>query len=399
MRKFFRALAFAGSSATSPGMPDTFTPLADAIREEISRRGPIPFRDFMARALYDPVHGYYGSGRARVGRGGDFFTNVSVGPLFGGLLARQFAEMWTRLGEPAEYAIVEQGAHHGDFAADVLTALRDAAPACLAATTYWLIEPVAKLRDVQREKLAAWAGDGERGRIRWVESLAALPPFVGVHFSNELPDAFPVHRVVWRSEGWKERAVALDGERFAFIDAPLSDNALAPALDSLPEVPEDYETEINLAAPAWVADVAARLERGFLLAIDYGYPRAQYYRPERNHGTLSAYAGHERESDPLARPGEIDLTAHVDFTRLAEAALAAGLDLAGFTDQHHFMVGLGQLHFVGDNATPQEIRAFKTLMHPNLMGRSFHALCLSRKVDGPALSGFQFGGDARRALF
>lgn len=376
-------------------MSETPNPLTIAIREEISRRGPIPFRDFMARALYDPNHGYYGSGRARVGRGGDFFTNVSVGPLFGQLLARQFAEMWARLGQPGEFAIVEQGAHHGDFATDTLTALQQLAPECFAATTYWIVEPLAALRLVQEEKIHA---AGYRN-VRWADSLAALPRFVGVHFSNELPDAFPVHRVVRQADGWQERLVTFKGDRFAFIDGPLSAPALAEHLTRLPVVSLDYETEINLAAPAWIAEVAARLERGFLLAIDYGWPRAEYYRPERSSGTLSAYASHQREDDPLARPGEIDLTAHVDFTSLAEAALASGLEIAGFTDQHHFMVGVGQLHFTSDAASPQEIRAFKTLMHPNLLGRSFHALALSKATDAPTLTGFRFGRDPQAVLF
>jgi SAM-dependent MidA family methyltransferase len=373
-----------------PAMPDASTPLFVALREEITQRGPIHFRDYMERALYDPEHGFYGSGRARVGRSGDFFTNVSVGPLFGRLLARQFAEMWAKLGSPADFAIVEQGAHRGDFAADVLGALREFAPACLAAATYWIVEPLEALRTAQHEKLAEWAGV----RVRWAESLADLPEFTGVHFSNELPDAFPVHRVVRRAEGWRERAVGFDGVRFVFVDIPLSTDPLKAALVRLPAVPEGYETEINLAGPAWIAEVAARLKRGFILAIDYGYSRSEYYRPERDRGTLSAYAGHQREPDPLARPGEIDLTAHVDFTSLAEAGVAAGLALSGFTDQHHFMVGLGQLHFTGESASPQEIRAFKTLMHPSLMGRSFHALCLARGVDEAELSGFRYGQSA-----
>jgi len=375
-------------------MPDASTPLFVALREEITQRGPIPFRDYMERALYDGEYGYYGSGRAIVGRGGDFFTNVSVGPLFGRLLARQFAEMWVRLGQPADFAIVEQGAHRGDFAADVLSALRELAPDCLAATTFWIVEPLAALRKAQHEKLAEWAGT----QVRWAESLADLPPFTGLHFSNELPDAFPVHRVVRRAEGWRERAVGFDGARFVFVDIPLSTDPLKDGLARLPAVPAGYETEINLAAPAWIAEVAGRLRRGFILAVDYGYPRAEYYRPERDQGTLSAYAGHQRETDPLVRPGEIDLTTHVDFTSLAEAGVGAGLTLAGFTDQHHFMVGLGQLHFTGDSASPQEIRAFKTLMHPSLMGRSFHALCLARGTDGAGLSGFRYGTNTALSL-
>ena len=393
MRKFRPALAFAAPSATSLAMANASTPLADSLSEEIARRGPIPFRDFMACALYDPAHGYYGSGRARIGRGGDFFTNVSVGPLFGTLLARQFEEMWRRLGAPNPFAIVEQGAHRGDFARDVLAWAHLASPALHEALRYWIVEPSPQAQAAQRETLGVFAEDAS-----WVASLAELPAFTGVHFSNELPDAFPVHRVVWRGDEWRERAVDFQEDRFVFVDAPLSTAALRAALAHLPAVPPDYETEINLAAPAWIAEIAARLDRGFVLAIDYGYPRAEYYRPERTGGTLSAYAAHQREPDPLARPGEIDLTAHIDFTSLAEAASTAGLDLTGFTDQHHFMVGLGQLHFTDEAANAQEIRAFKTLMHPNLMGRSFHALCLAKAVEATRLSGFQFAGDARRAL-
>ena len=361
------------------------TPLAKLLREELAR-GPITFREFMQRALYDPAHGYYSSGRAQVGRRGDFFTNVSVGPLFGRLLARQFAEMWERLGAPREFTLVEQGAHRGDFAADALAALREQAPACFAATTCWLVEPLPALRAAQVGTLTAVPA----GKIRWAPSLAELPAFAGVHFSNELPDAFPVHRIVQRADGWQERAVALDGERFVFIDAPLSSPALRAACARLPEQPAGYETEINLDAPAWLTEAAGKLERGFLLAIDYGCVRAEYYRPERTAGTLAAYAAHRREPDPLARPGEIDLTAHVDFTRLAEAARAAGCGVAGFTDQHHFMVALGERHFGENPPTAQDLRAFKTLMHPDLMGRAFHAFCIGKAVaTAPALIGFQ----------
>src|SRR5258708_4766189 len=134
-------------------MPDKPNPLAQALHAEIARRGPISFRDFMARVLYDPEHGYYGAGKARVGRGGDFFTNVSVGPLFGRLLARQFVEMWRRLGEPGDFVLVEQGAHRGDCAGDVLTALREFEPACFEATTLWLVEPLAALQQAQPQTL------------------------------------------------------------------------------------------------------------------------------------------------------------------------------------------------------------------------------------------------------
>jgi SAM-dependent MidA family methyltransferase len=365
----------------------------------MAQRGPIPFRDFMARALYDPQHGYYGAGKARVGRAGDFFTNVSVGPLYGRLLARQFAEMWRRMGEPKDFVLVEQGAHGGDGASDVLTGLREFDPACFAATTLWLVEPFAVWQQAQKQTLR----DFPPAKVRWTETLAGLQEFRGVHYSNELVDAFPVHRVVWRGDRWMERLVDFGDGQFTFVDGTISDASLRAHLAQLPAVPPNYETEVNLAAGAWLNEVQARLQSGCVLIIDYGFPRAEYYRPERSSGTLSAYASHRREPDPLQRPGEIDLTAHVDFTSLAEAADSAGLRIAGFADQHHFMVGLGRLHFPDDEALsgarPQEVRAFKTLMHPSLMGQSFHALCLAKNVDASGLSGFQFAGPPEAKLF
>ncbi|EDY19156.1 protein of unknown function DUF185 [Chthoniobacter flavus Ellin428] len=379
-------------------MPDKENTAKNALRAEIQQRGPIPFRDYMARVLYDPDYGYYGASKAQVGRAGDFFTNVSVGPLFGRLLARQFAEMWRRLGEPADFAIVEQGANSGDFAGDVLSALREFDAACYAATSLWLVEPLAKLRLAQTERLR----DFGSSKIRWVDSPTALPSFQGVHFSNELLDAFPVHRVCRRGDRWMERSVDFQEGRFVFVDAEIASPELNAHLGHLPPVPEGYETEVNLAIAPWLAEVASKLSAGFVLAIDYGYPRGDYYRPERSSGTLSAYAAHRREPDPLQRPGEIDLTAHVDFTILAETAPLLGLQLAGFTDQHHFMVGLSRLHFSDDyamtTAGQQELRAFRTLMHPTLMGQSFHAICLAKGVTNTALSGFQFGGNAREKL-
>jgi SAM-dependent MidA family methyltransferase len=373
------------------------TSLAQNLRAEIAQRGPISFRDFMARALYDPAHGYYGAGKARVGRSGDFFTNVSVGPLFGRLLARQFVEMWQKLGKPEEFALVEQGAHHGELAADVLAALEEFDPACFEATTLWLVETFAALRAAQAETLHAF----RPAKVRWANDIEGLPPFRGVHYSNELLDAFPVHRVCWRGDRWKERCVDFQEGRFVFVDADISSEALRAHLARLPRVPANYETEVNLAVTPWISEIASQLRAGFVLAIDYGYPRAEYYRPERTSGTLSAYAAHQRESDPLQRPGEIDLTAHVDFTSVAEAAAPLGLQLAGFTDQHHFMVGLSRLHFPDDRALTaagqQELRAFKTLMHPGLMGQSFHAFCLAKGVRDSELSGFAFG-DGRPQL-
>ncbi len=373
--------------------------LTELLRDRIARDGPMPFRDFMDAALYHPEHGYYSAGRARIGRDGDFFTSVSVGPLFGALLARQFGEMWTRLGEPPEFTIVEQGAHRGEFARDVLTALRESAPACFAATRYHLIEPSENLRAAQTETL----GEFTAAKVRWFPALDALPAFTGVHFSNELLDAFPVHAVAWDGVAWRERLVAVEAGRFIFAERDVADTRLRAALAKLPPVPAGYRTEINLAAPDWIAALAARLMRGFALVIDYGFSRAEYYRPERTTGTLTGYAQHRRIEDILAAPGETDLTAHVDFTALAERAHDAGLRVAGFTDQHHFIVALGALHFpasIPDTAASRrELRAFKTLMHPQMMGRSFQVLALEKSGVSPTpLTGFRFARNAAQTL-
>ena len=375
-------------------MPEKIsTALTDLLREDISRRGPIPFRDFMAAALYHPEFGYYGSGRARIGREGDFFTNVSVGALFGKLLARQFAEMWERLGRPAGFTIVEQGAHRGEFARDALEGLQEFAPECFATTSYWIAEPVAELRTTQAATLAGFE------RVRWAASLEELPRFTGVHFSNELIDALPVHRIAWAGGVWMEQYVDLREDSFVFVNGKVSSADLEARLSLLPPVPDGYRTEVGVAALEWITGLAALLERGFVIAIDYGLSREEYYRPERTDGTLSAYAGHRRESDPLVRPGEIDLTAHVDFTSMVERAEENGLLALGFTDQHHFMVGLGKSHFREGSTDPREVGAFKTLMHPNLMGRAFKVLCLEKGVGREiALAGFEFARPLRAAL-
>jgi len=373
-------------------------PLPALLRAEISRRGPIPFRDFMEHALYHPEHGYYTSGRAAIGRGGDFFTSVSVGSLFGRLLACQFEEMWQRLDCPGDFTIVEQGAHDGRFASDVLSHLHLHSPAFHESLRYTIIEPSARARATQHERLGSFAES-----VTWVASPADLAPFTGVHFSNELLDAFPVHLLTWTGTEWLERHVTAEGDAFVFTDAPLSSPALCEHLARLPAVPAGYVTEVNLAALTWLAQLAPKLQRGLILAIDYGYARADYYREDRTEGTLSAYADHRRERNPLARPGEIDLTAHVDFTTLAEHALALGFALTGFTDQHHLMVGLSPLHFPDEPAITlarqKDLRALQTLMHPTMLGRAFQAICLSWAVpSGATLAGFRFANDPRLAL-
>lgn len=367
-------------------------PFAAPIVAEISRAGEITFRDYMQLALYHPDCGYYAAARAQIGRRGDFFTNVSVGALFGEMLAGQFREMWEILGRPGRFTVVEQGAAAGDFARDVLNRARFTTPEFFEALEYVIIEPFAPWRRRQEERLRESGGS-----IRWLSSLAELPPFTGVHFSNELLDAFPVHLVRYARGEWEERWVSPD---LKWRHRPITSGALRERLNAInPPKIEGYTTEISLDALAWLDELAARLARGWVLAIDYGYARDVYYSPERASGTLACCENHRRTFDPLVRPGELDITAHVDFTSLAERAQARGLELAGFTDQHHFMVGLAKSFFAQRPPGPKEARALQTLVHPQFLGTTFKVLGLRTPggTESP-LRGFEFAADAAGAL-
>ncbi len=370
--------------------------LAAELAAEIAATGPLRFDRYMERALFDPRLGYYASGRARIGRAGDFYTNVSVGRMFGRVIAAQCAEVWERLGRPPAFDIVEQGAHDGRLAADVLEALRDDHAECLAATRYTFVEPFPRSAAAQREALA-----GLSARARWVDSPDALPPFSGVHFTNEYPDALPVRLFVRRGDAWLERHVTVERGSLRFTEqAPADLPATLPI-----GVGEGYVAEWRPAADAWLRQVAVRLERGLVLVVDYGHPREQLHAPWRENGTLACYHAHRRDEDPLDQPGAKDITAHVDFTSLADTALAAGLDLAGFADQYHFLVGAATPLLLAMEAAPisdrreSDLRALKTLLHPEMMGTQFKYLGLSRDLDLTApLGGFRHSRPAAETL-
>ena len=365
------------------GNPD----LIDFVRERIRQNGPVTFAWFMEQALYHPQFGYYSSGQCQIGRRGDYFTNVSVGPLFGRMLATQFAEMWEIMGRPDDFTIVEQGAHHGEFAHDVLAAMREF-PATLR---YCIIEPFPILQARQEETLTEFGP-----KVTWTKSLADLEPFSGLHFSNELIDSMPV-RLIARDAGgeWQEKFVADSDSNFVFIRKPIAHPQLHAALEKIPRNEDAAcETEVNLAASDWIQTIAQKLQRGFVLAIDYGYPRAEFYAAERTVGTLQAFARHRTASSPLMDVGHVDITAHVDWTRIAESAEQAELDVVGFTDQHHFMTGLLAKYSPEEN----ERRALQTLLHPEFLGTRFQYLALSKNVEPAQLTGFRFGRDARKTL-
>jgi SAM-dependent MidA family methyltransferase len=309
--------------------------------------------------------------------------------IFGELMAWQFREMWERLGRPGRFTIVEQGAHDGTFAADVLAWCRAEAPAFFEAVRYEIVESLPVMRERQEKRLA-------EHRVSWWSGLEELEPFTGVHFSNELIDAFPVHLVKFHDGRWWEQCVAPDLPDLKWAEQPAE--ALAAELEYIPQL-EGYTTEINLAARQWASALAAKIERGWALAVDYGYPRSVFYSPARKQGTLQCFSRHRKDLDPLAEPGFRDLTAHVDFTTLAETFLAGGMELAGFADQHHFLTGLVARIFAEETPTAKQARGLKTLLHPEMLGTSFQVFGVSRaRPPGEKLSGFQFARDARQAL-
>lgn len=359
--------------------------LSERIRQEIEAHGPMRFSRYMELALYDPSHGYYASGRASVGRQGDFFTSVSVGPVFGAVLAGQFLEMWEALGRPSDFCLVEQGANDGQLSSDILAALSQTP---LARVPLTIIEPVSLLREKQAATLAG-------NNVQWVEAPGALPEFVGVHFSNELFDALPFDLVEAQGSNWHELLVhSIDsGLSFKPSQHPLANTGL-------PERPEGFRTELRRHQCDLIGNLAKRLRSGFLLAIDYGMSRSELLAPHRAGGTLACYAKHRRDDSPLEEPGEKDITAHVDFTALTQDAADCGFALEGYTDQHHFLVGASTALLKSlDGAAPTPstlkiLRSLRTLLHPETMGTQFKAILFSKKAPlAKPISGFQHAGD------
>jgi SAM-dependent MidA family methyltransferase len=358
---------------------------AAVIREEIARSGPVTFARFMELALYAPGCGYYERPR-EIGRRGDFFTSVSVGPVFGELLATQFAHWLEGLPPPpAPWRIVEAGAHDGRLALDILRWLRQHRPDIFAALQYWIIEPSPVRRGWQEEKLGAefpgvkWAGDfGE----------AALRPLRGIIFSNELLDAMPVHRLGWDAAGrqWLEWRVNWLENEFVWQRGLISREAADCLPDIPPQVkavmPDGFVMELSPAATEWWKRAAASLEGGKLLTLDYGFEGEEWLRPERSNGTLRAYAGHRACENLLASPGNQDITAHVNFPALRQAGEAAGLRTEGMVCQAQFLTGILQRSLAAagsrDERTPARLRQFQTLTHPEHLGRRFRALLQAR---------------------
>ncbi len=359
----------------------------------MEKTGVISFARFMELALYCPVCGYYEKEKDNLGRGGDFITSVSVGSLFGELLAFQFADWLAEVRRAdCRVRIVEAGAHHGQLAGDILAWLREWRAGLFEEMEYCIVDPSAPRRERQRQALREFGG-----RVRWAAGLADLNDtspgagLCGLVFSNELLDAMPVHRIGWDAgrKEWFEWGVGRAKDRFVHVKIRSAQSGIP--YPSLPGgladlLPDEFTTEVCPAAEGWWREAAGLLRCGRLLTIDYGLSDEEFFQPERKNGTLRACHRHHLSGDVLANVGEQDLTAHVNFTRIAQAGEAAGLKSAALVSQEKFLVQIAEQAWKRPAEfgewTPARTRQFQTLSHPEHFGRPFRVLVQSRPADG-----------------
>ena len=370
--------------------------LVAAIEAEIESRGPIPFARFMELALYHPQFGYYmrppDPGTERIGWTGDFYTSSDVHPFLGRALARQAAQVDALLGYPDPFTVVEMGPGKGLLAQHFLAASGQESASFGRRLQYVLIERSPAMRSLQQQRLQPWLA--EAGKVIWVEDVTSLAPVsvTGLMFSNELVDAFPVHRI--EQVGGETKEIFVDSRAGRFVECinPVSDSAIHDYLRRLKvELPDGYRTEINLFAPVWMKQVAASLRRGLVVTIDYGHSAQDLYGPDRSNGTLLCYYSQMTSEDPYMRVGQQDMTAHVDFTTLATVGEAAGLPVTGFTNQMSFLMGLGVEEMIGGlEPESPEFRAAIHLLKPDGMGRTFKILVQHKDIAQPVLDGLAF---------
>lgn len=346
------------------------------IRDEIARCDFVPFSRFMELALYAPGLGYYAAGQQKFGATGDFVTAPESFPVFGRCLARTANEVLDRLGGGD---ILEAGAGSGKLAATMLNELAtlDSLP-----KTYFILELSADLRERQAATIEHLAPT-HFGRVRWLDRLPE-PGFRGLVLGNELLDAMPVERFKVDATGVKQLGVTWQENHFTWAEQP----APAAVLDRIKPLglATGYISEVGLAAEAWVRSIGERIDTGALLIIDYGFPRAEFYHPDRASGTLMCHYRHRAQADPLVLTGIQDITAHVDFTAVAEAGADVGMELLGYTSQAAFLIASGIEEFARAS-DPGEVRAhlaltqqIKKLTLPHEMGELYKVCALGREM-------------------
>ncbi len=355
--------------------------LAAVIRARIEQNGSISFSEYMEMALYEPGLGYYSAGLQKFGEGGDFITAPQLGDVFARCLAKQVGQISKELGE---YEIIEAGAGSGVLAADLLDALQDNQPPA----RYRILERSAHLRQVQRETL-------ERSVPQWMDRISWLdrPPetdWQGVFIANEVLDALTVELFCCANEGIRQLRVVNGPDGFAWGQdqcPPVMEAKVQSTLASLASpLTDGYQSEINTALPAWLDSVTASLHKGAALFIDYGYPRQEYYLPQRRNGTLICHYRHRAHDDPFVWPGLTDISASVDFTALAEAADSCGFEVSGYTSQAMFLLGCGledvimSLQSLSEKDRVMKNIEVRKLTLPAEMGERFQVMALCRDL-------------------
>lgn len=361
--------------------------LTALLRDIIRREGPIPFVQFMDTALYHPGAGYYE--HATIGRDGDFYTSASAGGLFGKLLAFQFAA-WCEELAPEPLHWIEAGAHDGQLAADILEWMTIYRPELAQRVRYTILENSPTRQSSQQRRLEKFAD-----QVRWRTNIAAFAekPIRGVIFSNELLDAFPVHRLGWDAPArcWFEWGVGWKDDRFVWerlgrvsenLAAEMEIAGLVMPSELLDVLPDGFTIELAPAAHRWWQAAAAALGHGWLLTLDYGLTAEEFFHPHRSDGTLRAYHRHHLSSDVLAQPGRQDLTAHANFTALQRVGRQAGLQNTGLISQTKFLTRIAERAWAPSSNfgawSPAAVRQFQTLTHPDHLGRAFRVLIQRR---------------------
>ena len=360
-------------------VPQGANPLAEIIRAEIGDDGPMSFARFMELALYHPEFGYYEKDVGQVGRRGDFVTSVSVGGVFGQLLAYRFAKWLEAIDGPVQ--VVEAGAHDGTLAGDILEWLAANDEPLFVRLRYVIAEPSAKRRRWQAKRLAKFDA-----QVEWHDSLADAPEIRGVIFSNELLDAFPIHRIGWDAakRDWFEWAVTWRDDAFRWEPINVGGAAWRSLLSAWPSelldvLPDQYTTELSPQANAWWRAAAGKLAAGKIVALDYGHGPDDWPAANQPDGTVRGYCDQKLVDDVLADPGEQDLTAHANFGLAKRAGEAAGLQTEQFTSQERFLNGTFAEMLKSAPALGQalDLRQLQTLTHPAHMGRPFRVLIQS----------------------
>ncbi|HWI41736.1 MAG TPA: SAM-dependent methyltransferase [Verrucomicrobiae bacterium] len=367
--------------------------LSQIIAERIRRQGRITFEEYMRAALYEPGLGYYTSPGRKVGAAGDFYTSINVHAAFGRLIAREICRMWENLGSPTAFTVAEAGAGHGGLARDVLEGIERHAPELYRGLTYVFVEIEPSLREVQASTIGRHAG-----RAAWRSPEEFGTPgfrFTGVLLSNELIDSFPVHLVQMTAEGLREVYVTLgEGDLAEELGTP-STPELQEYLDRLGvSLFQGQRAEINLAARRWLQNAAGSLQRGFVITIDYGYTAYDLFTPMRRTGTLLCYHRHQVVENPYLRPGEQDITTHIDFTTLMQRGEEAGLATVWFGEQYRFLLAAGlmeEMAVMEQEASSEQERLKNRLLLKKLvlpdggMGDTFKVLVQAKGVEKPQL--------------